>query len=373
VNSYTIRFHTEAGIHLEQELNFNMPSGQKVIARGAVSKDKQGVPIKFGVFLDASCEAEGIDSAINSTQELVDSLVSLLSLSHQTWASPVRFVSGVDTTTGLRDREFIQHFSLPVNMMPSRKYRNEALSPIWDGLMSLKDESMPRLMRTIRWCRKAMLETDVLDQFMNLWTGLEVLNGLVKDKYGLPKDKPIRVCPKCKAPVVTEPTLAGIEHLFLHMLKSSSKTWSSVRDTRVGLIHGHKDLSRITKKAQELIPDMQRALLLGIFDILDIPEEIQKGLMREPLMESEPPTVKVRALLHQLPYEELANRGADPHLVITSMNGTTNVQQGGRRSEVVNMGLRMEGYQGKWTPVVGELYGKKLPSDLTFELSLTAQ
>ena len=338
-----------------------------------IGKDERGVPIKFGIYLDVSCKAEDIDSAINSTQEMVDSLVSLLSLSHQTWATPVRFISGIDATMGLRDREFVQHFSLTVNMMPSRKYRNEALSPIWDKLMKLQNDSMVRLMRTIRWYRKAMLETDTLDQFMNLWTGLEALNGLIKDKYGLPKDKPIRVCPKCKTPMAMEPTLAGIEYLFLNMLKSSSKTWSSVRVTRIGLIHGYKDLSKILEKAQELIPDMQRALLLGIFDVLDISGEVQKGLMREPLMEFMPPTMKVKALLHQLPYEKLANGSANPHLVLGIISDTTKVEQDGLRTETRNIGLRMEGYQGTWAPIISEVYGKRLPEDLKMKFTIRPQ
>lgn len=373
MHNYLIRYHTEAGINLEQTISFNMPQDQKVLVHGDIGKDERGVPVKFGIYIDVSCKAEDIDSAMNSTQEMVDSLVSLLSLSHQTWATPVKFVSGIDATSGLHDREFVQHFPLTVNMIPSRKYKNDALSPIWDSIMELKHDRMPRLMRAIRWYRKAMLDTDALDQFMNLWTGLETLNELIKDKHGLPKERPVRVCPNCDTPVAMEPTLAGIEYLVLNIQKLSLKTWSSIRDTRIGLIHGFKDLSKLLEKAQGLIPDMQRALLSGIFYMLDIPADVRMGLMREPLMEFTPPTMKVRALLHELPSEKLVDGSVNPHLVLGTISSTTKVEEDGRRSEITKIGLRMEGYQGKWTPIVGEVYGKKLPEDLKVEFTIVAQ
>jgi hypothetical protein len=372
MRNYLLRYHTGAGINLEQAISFNMPQGQKVLVQGDIREDERGVPVKFGIYLDVSCKAEDMDSAVNSTQEMVDSLVSLLSLSHQTWATPVMFVSGIDATLGLHDREFVQHFPLSVNIMPSRKYKNDDLSPIWDNLMKLKPDSWPRLLRAIRWYRKAMLESDALDQFMNLWTGLEALNELIKDKHDLPSEKPIRVCSKCGTPVAMEPTLAGTEYLVLRIEKLPLETWRSIRDTRTGLAHGFKDLSKLLEKAHGHIPDMQRALLLGIFHMLDIPEDIRVGLMREPLLDFTPPTMKVRVHLHELPSEKIFDGSVNPHLIMDTISETTKVEKDGRRSETRNIGLRMEGYQGKWTPIMGEVYGKKLPDDLKWEFTLVA-
>jgi hypothetical protein len=45
----------------------------------------------------------------------------------------------------------------------------------------------------------------------------------------------------------------------------------------------------------------------------------------------------------------------------------------GKRTETRNIGLRMENYQGTWTPISAGVYGEKLPEDLKMEFTLTPQ
>ncbi len=367
MHDFQLRYHTETGINLEHVIQFNMPFDQKVVMQGDVHKDERDVPVKFGIFLEVSCKAEDIDSAISSTIEMIDSLVSLLCLSHQTWAIPVKFISGIDVTPGLPYRTLIQHFPMPIYLMPGRKYKNDVFESVWNKIMEFDDGNMPWLMRATRWYRKATLESDTLDQFVNLWTGLEALNELVKNKYSLPKEKPIRPCKKCGAPVAMEPTLTGIEYLFE---KVSSGEWITARKTRIGLMHGYKDISEIVKNARQAIPAMHRALLFGICDILGLPPEIQQKMMREPLMEFTSPTLRVQASLHNLPHERLVDYSVRPRLALDTSVIATKVEDG-QRTEIRNLGLRLEGFKGTWTPVKAEVYGKELPKDLQMEFNLT--
>jgi hypothetical protein len=370
MNDYLIRYHTEAGIKLEETIAFNMPQSQKIIIHGDIKKDERDVPIKFGIWIDVTCKAEDIDSAINSSEDTADSLMSLFCLSHQTWTNPVDFVSGINTSPGSIDREFVQNIPLPFNIMPSRKYKNDVLSPVWDTLMKLKNDKAPWLLRSIRWYRKAILESETLDQFMNLWTGLETLNKLIKNKYSLPKERPIRICPNCDTPVSMEPTLAGIEYLILNIQKLSPAKWKSIRDTRLGLMHGFENLSKLSQNAKDLIPDMQSALLLGIFDILDVPTDDRIRMKQEPLKEFTSPTLKVRVILHQLPYEKLADGTFNPHFVLDTIGDNSWIEPDGTRTETKNLGLRIMDFQGNYTPVFTEIYGKKLPEDVKAKFNL---
>lgn len=371
--TYRVRFLSETTIELKHPLEFSFPENVKVIVCDRIERDEQGVPMKFGFMLDATCQSDDAEQAIKATRALVDGIVGMISFSVSAVASLCTPTVVLDVTPGIPQRELLQYIQLELRIRPSRTFREDAFSILWKNIEALTLEDRTRIYRAARWYRKALLEDDSFDQFMNLWTGLEVINELMKRKYGLPEEKPIRNCPRCGEPVLLEPTLAGIDYLLINLLKVPRETWRQIVKVRTSLYHGFGELGKLVEEMPELIPILRTGLLKGILDLVDIPSESQHGLIREPLRHVPRPYARVCAVLHDVPVQDILSGKVDPQFQIDNVETTTSLDKDGTKHEQSKINLKLHGFQGTWSRKYVEIFAGRDPEDVSASISLSIE
>lgn len=297
----------------------------------------------------------------------------MISFSVSAAASPCTPTVVLDVTPGMPQRELLQYIQLESRIRPSRKFREDAFSILWKNTEALPLKDRTRISRAGRWYRKALLEDDSFDQFMNLWTGLEVTNELMKRKHSLPEEKPIRSCPHCGEPVLLEPTLAGIEYLLIKLLKIPRETWHQIVKVRTSLYHGFGDLGKLVEEIPELIPIVRTGLLKGILHLIDIPSESQQGLIREPLRRVRTPYARVCVLLHDLPVQDILSGKVDPQFQIDNVETTTSLNKEGRKHEKSKVSLKLHGFHGTWSRKWVEIFVEKDPEDVSASISVSTE
>lgn len=359
---YLLRYFLDTTIELGQELGFHMPNNVKVVLRDRTLRDEDGFPIQYGFTIDAHCQADNPEKAIEVAGPMVEGVVSVISFSLSAAANTCVLERIIDSTPEAPERELVQYIPLAQSRIrPSRKLRLKALDTLWEHLDKLSPEYKPRVLRAIRWYRKSLLEEDVLDQFVNLWTGLEVINHLVKKKHGLP-EKGIRKCPNCGKDVDVPQTSAGIKYLV------PEESWSDASETRKALLHGFGDLQNLLGKVGLLNPVLRSALLKGILDLMEIPGEKQTQLIREPLRNVRRPSIKACASIHNLVLKDVISGKLDPRLEIVSSDIDAWLDEEGKKQERGVIRVKLLGHEGTWSPRVIEVIAEKDPEDASAQL-----
>lgn len=371
--NYLVRYFSNTAVELGQALSFDIPENVKIVVRDFIPQDPQGVPFSYNFVVDATCYAETVEKAIEETRGKVEGVVSLISLSLSTFVEPCVISLVLDFSPGTVDREILQYLPFPYRIGPSRKFSRDVFSILWDCLEATKPENRSRIHRAIRWYRKALLEYDPLDQFLNLWIGLEVINELVKRKYRLPQEKPTRSCPSCGQSVVLEPTLAGVEHVVLKLSRYPQKTWRSILDMRQQLAHGFGKIADLDKKVDDLIPVLRKSLLIGILDLLNVPENLRPRIMRKPLGHIPKPYFKAQSVLYKLPLEDIISGKSNPRFELVNFNVTTKRTKKGLKLQLTDLKVELQGCQVECSPPSFEVAYPMDPEDLSADIKLSVK
>ena len=371
--NYLVRYFSNTATELEQALSFDMPGEVKIVVRDFIPQDPRGVPFSYNFVVDVTCYAETVEKAIEETRGKVEGVVSLISLSLSTFVEPCVVNMVLDISPGNVDREILQYLSFPYRVGPSRKFSRDVFSILWNCLEAANPENRSRLHRAIRWYRKALLEYDPLDQFLNLWIGLEVINELVKRKYRLPYEKPTRSCPYCGKAVVMEPTLAGVEHVVVELSKYPQKTWHSVLNVRHQLAHGFGMIADLDKKVDDLIPVLRKSLLVGILDLLNVPENHRSRIMRKPLGHIPKPYLKVQSVLYNLPLQDIISGKSSPRFELVNSNVTTKRTKNGLKFQLTDLKVELRGCQVVCSPPSFEVAYPMDPEDPSADIKLSVK
>lgn len=364
MRQYLLRYSLDSTIELGQPLEFNMPNNLTIAVRDQILRDEGGLPTHYAFTIDAQCPAESAEKAIEVATPMVEGIATVISFSLSAAVGDCVLEKILDSTPDVAERDLIQHIPLTQSRIrPARKLRPEAFKILWEYLNKLQPEHGRRVHRAMHWYRKSIFEEDDLDQFVNLWTGLEVINHLVKMKHDLP-EKSIRKCPHCDKDVVTPHTSAGIKYLL------PDEAWSRASNTRKALLHGFGNLQDLIGEAHLLIPVLRTTLLKGILDLLEIPKEKQGQLIREPLRKVQRPSARAHVTVKDLKIEDVYSGKADPYLEVEQSDLRTWVDEGGSKHERSEMSLRLTGHEGTWSPKSIEVEVKKDPEDDSAELEV---
>ena len=170
-------------------------------------------------------------------------------------------VLAIDATPGLQERPFI-HFFADHLVMGRRAHLNPAE---WvERASGMLQRSSKRVIRAIRWLRKMHTEDDILDRFLAGWTGLETLNPELCDHFGVdPSADDVRTCGKCGEKLVQKvPRATGLKELFVR--EGKQEVYDACSQARNGLLHGFRDISKVTALAREHTSDVGLMLAKGI-------------------------------------------------------------------------------------------------------------
>ncbi len=295
---------------------------------------------------DAECSASSAAEAVDKTRDIVEGMAGFVSVATSATTGMTQPDRAVEMTPGTGDRSLLQYLPWPGQARPMRQLKKSDFAVLWEHLMQKPVQDWGAVARAVRWLRKSLLEIDNLDRFTALWTGLEALNAQVIAKHGL-KDKPLRLleCPKCKHVFADAPPLSGAQLIVESTPTIPADTWSKAKKHRNALIHGG-GVDKARREAPKLSPDLHKALVWGILDVLEVPKWKRRRLVRAPLKQPEVPYLRVEAVLHGLSAEAITSGKANPRLVVLTRESSIKLLKGGARRETGKLEFRLDGCAG---------------------------
>ncbi len=278
---------------------------------------EDAVSLPQGIGFDAHIKAPNIAEAILQCDHAANFVVDMITLATQAEPSAPKFVLAYDASPGVTERELMADNPLGTAVV-SRMLNGFPLMPIVTAANELRGKAttsqeaadrMERVDRAIKWLRKGVGETAILDEFTAYWVGLEVLDLILKPVQRVfrscPKcDKPISKCNHCGAEVApTEKTvnvLEGIRYVMEEKRGIDAKAFRSIRSMRGALLHGGKGLKKpeldtLTK----YIPDFRRGLVYAIGLLLGLGDEVIAALAAaDPRRMHAPVRQRLREFIH---------------------------------------------------------------------------
>lgn len=168
----------------------------------------------------------------------------------------IKILKGYDVTPDVEDRIYVQYYYDALDKVGSKSTEINNINQFIYGFNSANNE---RIFRAVHWYRKSLNEFDSLDRFVYLWVGLETLITMFQKMF--PNEYEIKKCDQCGYENKTKGTSA-MKAYFREVLKDE-KLYSNARDMRQ-VLHGHKDLYDVIKKAIDINPMLTFALRTAI-------------------------------------------------------------------------------------------------------------
>jgi hypothetical protein len=277
---YLVTFISESALDLEGwDQEFRYSDGVVASIRPDITRDNiSNVPIGFRVSANVRVIADNIEDAVVKAGTAADLTFGVLATVHGSAIATPRFERAFDTSEGIVDRELIQRLELPRKIQVRRKYRHPDFSLVYEHLNRASPDVQQLILVGFHWYRKALMEQFPADQFANLWTALEALNPVLKGKHDLPQEQTVRSCPECHSPVISSPTLAGVEYALTRLIGENKNLWRKANGVRQSLFHRGM-LGAVT----ECLPALRKAVFAALLDCLDIPANERPKLFRQPV------------------------------------------------------------------------------------------
>ena len=311
---YKVVLRSDSALRIKENggtinLDFNLHDIKANCFFSDIVEVHDGIKIHRHMQVEVDIIEKDINIAIEKAERFSDFLLANASFSSNALVSTPKVHIAYDITPELSERELVQYFydiELPQKAKRNIEFFN------FDLLLKkqMKYKRSDRISRAIRWYRKYLSEEDILDRFNYLWVALESLNPLLSRKYNL--HAMIQRCPECKYEREV-PSAIGIKHIFHSYFKNSENLYNEVNDTRVGLVHSTKNISKLAENAERLITDMERAVRKSILLLLEIDFNKNKNWFIEPLTNIPRVYAKVACTIIEPDPDQLINKGQHPH------------------------------------------------------------
>lgn len=298
-----------------------------------------------GLLFDVILDAADVEEALHWGPRHADGIAALLGFSNNVAIAYPEARAAYDYEDGTRDRLMVTDIAVGDRMLSVRGVSEAALSTIWNA--RLKAAETADLDRAIAWYRKGLLITTSIDKFGGFWIALEALNPMLKKKHNLPQERAERVCPKCKAPVVSMPSNEGTKFAFLRV--SDQPTWRVASRTRTGLLHGHSATPDVLAGIEACLSALIEATRAAILDLLGVPETQWASLRRAPMNPALPVGVQARVVLTAVPLEKLPMGEPYPRVVLENITSRGKIT-GSKSSETLSARAVVTNFDGVWEP-----------------------
>ncbi len=259
-------------------------------------RNQDGLTLPAGLGMDAHIDAPNIVEAISRCLFAANFLIDVVTFATQAEPSLANFVLAYDATPGVEDRELMAHNSLGPALI-SRPLKEYLLLPILQAANGLRHEAQSsaeaadrigRVDRAMKWLRKGVGETAILDEFTAYWVGLEVLDPAIR-----PVERVFRTCSECGEAVdrcnhcgseitkgeKTTNVLEGVRFVMEEKMGVRKSVFNKIRSMRGALLHGGKDLrDPELETLTTYIPHFRRGLIRAICLTLQMGEEVANEL-----------------------------------------------------------------------------------------------
>jgi hypothetical protein len=222
-----------------------------------------------GLTFSVRLTASGLHSSMKNSLPTVAPLANMLAITHSTAIDDPQVIFGMDLDSAKHDRQFGQViYNVPSQWLNRREFDKNTFAQFLSAFVSSTND--PELIDVLNsgmfHLRQSFQSTTLLDEFFELYSGLESLNPALQRKYNLPT-MDTRYC-ACGAPITT-PIASGIRHAVFELTGKSKDVWKTVRNMRVDMIHRHGRLPNVTTGLYDNVLVLREALPRAIFDLMD--------------------------------------------------------------------------------------------------------
>lgn len=300
---YLVRFTYLTTLQITEPARFSYGSTEVFVNNDTSYDHSSAWPNQLAVCVET--DAETMEAAITNAENHAEITIQFLIISTSASTDHCRFDRAIDYDSGIKDRLFLQEYSVPFLNPSTRELSPEKLTKFIEAISNQENillyENIECINRSMRWYRKGLLEDDLLDQHQYYWIALEILEPLLNQKYNVPKKKIEYKCNGCKLTTSKlVPSHDGIKNLVIELGYDELKA-DEIRQLRNKIVHGSKSLDGLALKAEVLLPILERTVLLGLLKILNFSEENEQDFLREPYLAPRYPMLTIETIFADMP------------------------------------------------------------------------
>lgn len=263
-----------------------------------------------GLCFAVRLNADDLFLAMKKSLPTVLPLASMLAVAHSTAIDNPHVMFGLDLDNARTDRQFGQVlYNIPTAWLHRRNFDRDTFAPILNGFTEANIDVQHALISAMFHLRKSYNSTTLLDEFFELYSGLESLNSSLQKKYGLPTAE----TRQCACGVETKtPVATGIKQAIVHLARKETDVWKSVRKTRIDIVHRHSGLPNVNTGLYENVLVVRQALRAAILDLMNLPFDAAAShiSIQEPL------SILVTATLTGISADKILESGPVPQFVL---------------------------------------------------------
>lgn len=260
--------------------------------------------------------------AIQITEAAGEHLLDVVSLTAAADVPPFRMEAlyvGDFSSDGIQVVRVLNDLGLPTAKL--RKAYWNHLEPVVAGIGNDPKGASERLLRGMRWYRRALRQRTPIDRFLMLWVAVESLEPRLREHWDLEPD--LQTCNYCGERLVCQAcnedqghvhSQIGVDKLLEEIPQGDEDTGRACRSLRAGIVHAYRELPEVTERAKALSPVLEEAFPWGAGILLDLPREQRESLARPPLEPGATYDAAVRMNLRRRDGERFGPRGAFPFL-----------------------------------------------------------
>jgi len=232
---------------------------------------------KHGLSSDSYIDESSLEQAELRSKTLIEYIVHLIDFTTSSASSLPLFISVYDASPNCKERNFKQFFYVP---LPDRNI-SVIDKNIFTAVFSAFDRNKDgRIVRAISWLRKGYFEQKYIDRFIAFWTGLEAINEILAECFGIPLIEKRMKCPKCGESL--GPITAGVKKLFIDISKVEPELFGKIRRARGKLLHGGGPLdNKFINEIKNYNSIVREVLITGIGKLLQIDDGVINNVIKK--------------------------------------------------------------------------------------------
>lgn len=348
----------------EEGMRMVLADGAIDVTAVRVTQSSPNGPLHLGIEYRVRLEADSAEAALTIAEPAVEYFNNLLCAVTSASVPLVTPLMAIDLDRSTNARELFQRIvGIPTTIPRSRVVDDEVLRQFGEAWNRFVTEPADRdtIMRALWHYRKAIGLVDLVEEFTELWMGLECLNRLIVKRHGLATTFVARHCDNCGAPMRVAGSSAGITYALTTLAKCSTDQAKRIREIRKQFQHGLSGAHKSVAELPALVPLMRTGIIQGAGEILSLPVELMQRLdrMKYPVHAS-PGEITVKTTLHHLPVDELLTATTVPTVVVQSYFDPA-PQFPEHKFPGVNFRLGIVNYSGSWGPITFTAIGHDDP------------
>ena len=377
MKTYKIWLFGDSAISLSEPQYFEFDDSRIEVRNHYSTSETIRHPFQDGLEYRILLQADNIKDAMLYSKTASVIVCDWLSFVHSAAVAHPIPLFAFDYEETATDREFAQLFrNIVLSSKPRRIYKRELMRLFHNKWCSLKDSATrDRLRRSMTLLRLSYTEIDVIDQFEDIWDGLETINPLLREKYSLPKTFPGSKCSNCGNQIQVPGSSSGIRHAVIELTGRPSTDWRELNDIRKDIVHGVIGFTEILPRLETLLPIARDALLNAILDLMEVAKNERSQFIRTPFQVASGIDILVSATLNNLSVAELERMTTFPsfNLTIEEVLKEGEVGVPGVKSISFTPTIELQNFSGTFKDVAIEVAVPKDPEDETATLTRVDQ